>query len=421
MASALDQRTFNVNRDGNVITVSGVLHIANLHKPLAVLHQAVNEAGYQDLILDFSRCESAFGPPMLALCAQVMKLRTAGVESELKLPEKPTLSRLFINTNWAHLIDPINYGESVFKGYTQVPATKFRTDSEQNAAVNRIVSAIMGAVPELGRGDFAAFEWSVNEITDNVLTHAESPIGGLVQVSMFRRSTRQVEYIVADAGVGIPATLRESHKGLSTDVEALEKAIREGITRDKSVGQGNGLFGSYQICSHSGGSFAIDSGWAKLVHGFKGMHVSRCPVPFEGTLVAAKIDFSNSGLLQEALKFDGTVHYPVDFVETTYEAEEGKALVFRLCEEASSFGTRPAGVPVRTKLSNLSRMAAGRRVIVDFDNVPLISSSFADEVFGKLFVELGPMVFMKRFEFFRVGNTVRHLIDRAIMQRMVQR
>jgi hypothetical protein len=72
----------------------------------------------------------------------------------------------------------------------------------------------------------------LNEITDNVLVHAQSPIGGLVQVSTFKRTTKRIEYIVVDAGIGIPKTLRQSHPELS-DAAALENAIKQGVTRDK--------------------------------------------------------------------------------------------------------------------------------------------------------------------------------------------
>jgi hypothetical protein len=50
--------------------------------------------------------------------------------------------------------------------------------------------------------------------------------------------------------------------------------------------------------------------------------------------------------------------------------------------------------------------------------VHLISSSFADEVFGKLFVALGPIKFGQLCKFKNVDPTVRTLMDRAISQRM---
>jgi anti-sigma regulatory factor (Ser/Thr protein kinase) len=293
-------------------------------------------------------------------------------------------------------------------------------DSEaQKKAVDRIVDGILGATPELDRQGLAALEWSVNEITDNVLVHSQSLVGGLVQMSMFQRLSRRIEYIVVDAGLGIPRTLRQTHPSLSSDTAALERAIREGVTRDEDLGQGNGLFGCYQISSTSGGFFHLQSGRAKLVHTrSKGLQVSTENVPFEGTLVAAQINFSDPHLLAEALKFGGRLHVPMDFVEVHYEKEGSGDVQFSLKNEASSFGSRLAGTPVRNKLLNLVRMCPGQRILVEFEDVSLVSSSFADEVFGKLFVELGPVTFAQRFEFRHMAPIIQQLIDRAVAQRM---
>jgi STAS-like domain of unknown function (DUF4325) len=55
-------------------------------------------------------------------------------------------------------------------------------------------------------------------------------------------------------------------------------------------------------------------------------------------------------------------------------------------------GTRAAGRLARTKIENL--MDNGRVSIeFDFEDIFLISSSFADEVFGMLFKRLGPLHF----------------------------
>lgn len=406
-------------RDKNRIVFQGAFGLADLLRPLAGLHQAVQNAGYSDLTLDFSSCTAAFAGPMLALCSQVMRLHKAQVDVELVKPKDPALARLFQNANWAHFLQPRDNPPSTFKGYSQIPATQFTNGAEQQRAVNRIVNAILGAIPDLERKELAALEWSVNEITDNVLNHAHSGIGGLVQVSTFKRTQKRVEYIVADAGVGIPTTLRATHPQFTSDADALDHAIREGVTRDKSIGQGNGLFGSYQICSHSKGFFQVESGYGKLVFTDRqGLHVSTEKVPFEGTLVAAQIDFSVPHLLEEALRFGGKPHTPVDFVELRYEQHGNQEILFMLKDESSSFGSRVAGAPVRTKLANLVRMCPGQRIAIDFSGVPLVSSSFADEVLGKLFAELGPMTFMQRFELRNVDTTVRQLVDKAIAQRM---
>ena len=408
-----------VFRENNRVNFTGAFGISDLHRPLASLHQAVQEAGYQDVVLDFGSCTAAYAGPMLALCAQVMKLRASHIDFDLVLPTDSKLARLFHNANWAYFLEPRDNSQSTFKGHSQIPATQFTTSNDQGRAVNRIVNAILGAIPDIERDDFAALEWSINEVTDNVLVHSQSLIGGIVQVSTFQKNRKRVEYIVADAGVGIPVTLREGHPEITSDADALDRAIREGVTRDKSVGQGNGLFGSYQICSHSRGLFQVESGYGKLSFTeSSGLHISTERVPYEGTLVVAQIDFSVPHLLQEALKIGGKVYSPVDFVEMHYEQDDLSHVLFLMREEAKTFGSRIAGTPVRTRLANLLRMCPGQRIHVDFSDVPLVSSSFADEVFGKLFVELGPISFMQRIEFRNVPSTVRQLIDKAISQRL---
>jgi hypothetical protein len=407
-----------IHREQNRIIFEGAIYIGDLLGAIAVLHQAAR-AGFENVVLDFSRCVAAFAPPVLAFCAQVMKLRSEGMEFQVELPQKPELMRLFRNTNWAHFLDSDENSPSEFKGFTQVPATHFTNDVEQLQAVNRIVNGILGAIPDLDRRELSALEWSVNEITDNVLVHSRSPIGGLIQVSTFQRAKKRIEYIVVDTGVGIPRTLRPSHPELTSDAAALEQAIREGVTRDSDIGQGNGLYGSYQICSHSMGGFHLESGYGKLTFNDRlGLRVTTEKVPFNGTLVVAQINFSDPRLLAEALKFGGQQHIPMDFVELTYERWDRDEVLFVMKNETTSFGSRIAGTPLRNKLLNLVRMCPSQRIIIDFADIPLVSSSFADEVLGKLFVELGPMTFAQRFEFRNVASTVQQLMDKAINQRV---
>ena len=408
-----------IDRVNNRITIEGDYADNNLHYLLATIHKAVEDIGFQDLILDFSKCNRAYPSSMLATCAQVMSKRDQGVDFQLILPEDKKTSRLFNNTNWAYLLDPRMHRPSTFQGYTQVPAIQYKNPEEQHSSVNRIVNAILGAIPDMERSSFAAFEWSINEITDNVLTHAESSIGGIVQVSTFIKNKKVVQFLVADAGSTIPKTLRNTHNEISSDLDALDQAIREGVTRDKNIGQGNGLFGSFQICSHCKGEFQVESGHAKLYYSDKnGLHIKNENVPYDGTLVIASIDFSKPELLDEALQFGGKRYVPVDYVETNYEADDSERILFVMRQEAKSFGTRPAGTPIKTRLNNLYKMSNGNKVFIDFDGIPLISSSFADEAFGKLFAEIGPLGFMQSFEFINISQTVRQLIDKAIAQRI---
>lgn len=409
--------TSRITRESNIISILG--RLSDFRRLLSETHKSIHQAGYTYLVLDFSQCTAAFPSSMLGICSQIMKYSHDGVEFDLTLPSDTKLSNLFKNSNWAHLIDSKKHNPSTFRGYTRIPATQYKNPSEQQAAVNKIANVILGAIPDIQREDFAAFEWAINEITDNVLVHSQSPIGGLVQISTFKRNNKQVQFVVADAGLSIPQTLRNGRPELSSDTDALDKAIREGVTRDKSVGQGNGLFGSYQICSQSKGFFEVSSRYGKLTYKeSNGLHISNESIPYSGTLLTATIDFSIPHLLENSLQFDGETYNPVDLVETIYETDNEGEIFFKLKDEAESFGSRVSGTPIRTKLNNMYCMKNISKIIIDLDGIPLVSSSFADEAFAKLFIEVGPVGFMKKFALINTMSTVQKLIDKAITQRI---
>jgi hypothetical protein len=280
------------------------------------------------------------------------------------------------------------------------------------------MAVIVQSIGGLDRSRLKALEWSLNEITDNVLNHAESSVGGIVQVVHFVKR-QLVEFYVCDAGIGIPRSLRQGRPDITDDVRALRAAIEEGITRNKATNQGNGLFGTFKCCEVSGGAFDAISGNVVLRHQAGNLQVSRKNVPLKGTFVRASINYSFEQLLEKALVFKGRPHDPGgDYIERIYE-KTGDVLEFKVSTELDAFGTREAGRVARTKIENLMNNGQAS-IIFDFTGVHLISSSFADEVFGKLFVGLGPIGFGQLCQFSNVDPTVQTLINRAITQRMKQ-
>jgi anti-sigma regulatory factor (Ser/Thr protein kinase) len=405
-----------VTRRLDRIDISGNLVSGPAHRLFAAIHGGI-EAGFDELRLDFADCAGAWPGPMLQLVAQAMAYRFAGKYTWLDLPRDQRLARLFRNANWAHLIDPRTYDESQFESLSQFPAAQYRTPSDQHAAVNRVVQAALSFAKDCDRSEIRAFEWALNEVTDNVLVHASSPIGGLVQMSYFPHR-RHLMFVVADAGATIPGTLRDAFPDIASDAEAIDRALREGVTRDKALGQGNGLFGTFQICQKGAGTFVVDSRYAyALYQPNRGLHIRDQQVKYSGTLVSAELDFSVPGLLEDALRISGAVRQPADFIDTFYLDLTSEDLHFKVALEARSLGSRAAGEPLRRRLENISRMTDGKRVILDFADVALVSSSFADEVVAKLFVLLGPLEFMQRFEIRNANKLVTDLIDKAIRQR----
>ncbi len=232
--------------EGSRIRINGGLAIADFRRVTATLYNLTHSRGYRDITLDFAECSFTHAPPMVALICDCMRYQKLGVDFTLVAPNNLLLSRLFINSNWARLIDPEQFPVSGYSPPKHNPATQFTTIEEQGDIVNRVMDTLLASMSGFNRSHLKAIEWSLNEIIDNVLVHAHSPVGGVVQVTAIRNRKR-VEFVVGDCGVGIAASLRGATANISSDVDALSKAIQEGVTRDRQIGQGNGLYGTYRI------------------------------------------------------------------------------------------------------------------------------------------------------------------------------
>jgi anti-anti-sigma regulatory factor len=136
-------------------------------------------------------------------------------------------------------------------------------------------------------------------------------------------------------------------------------------------------------------------------------------------VISAGIDLSQPDLLAKALRFNDRQYEPMDTVEFQYEVKEQHSsdILLTVQREVRSLRARAVAEPFRRKILNLLRIASDQRVILDLDGITFVSSSFADEVFGKLFAEIGPTEFAQRIELRNVQPTVRQLIDRSIVQR----
>jgi hypothetical protein len=141
------------------------------------------------------------------------------------------------------------------------------------------------------------------------------------------------------------------------------------------------------------------------------------PVPYKGTAVRWNVRTDVPDLIKRALVFGGREHEPAfDYVDKL-GGGEGRSVRVIMKEQFVSLGSRDAGDLVSKYLSNILAMDPMSKVECDFSDVNIISSSFADEVFGRLFVTLGPMSFMSRVSVVNAESDIVSLIDRAILQR----
>ena len=403
---------YGIKMDGNRIVIKGNKWRTDLRPLCSALYQTIEIRKWSDVVLDFSMCVGVAEALMLPLIPIIADYRKKSVSFQLVEPQNDDLRRLFLNTNWAHYIDPEKYDQSTHEG-GHVPALRFGDyeTSAESDILAKVMNLILGQL-ETDRTTLKAVEWSLWEIMDNVTNHSQSPVGGFVQATAYKSANR-VEFVVADAGIGIPGSMN-----ISDHAQAIRQAINEGVTRDKSQNAGNGLYGSYRVATLSGGQFEINSLTGSLFcKEHEGAIENSCKsVPYCGTSVRCRINVSDPELLGKALQFKGRSHDPpCDYIERKFENEAGE-LIFSVKDEAQrDTGSRQGGRRIRGMIENLLREQ--RQVVIDFDGVGVISSSFADEVFGRLFVEMGPHAFMTRIKVRNVDPTVSGLIDRAIMQR----
>ena len=377
------------------------------------------DGGFAGIVADFSECEGAFPRGMLPLLAGADALRRDGIDVSVVMPTNRTLRRLFTNANWAHHLDPVRHAPGPVGAGRHLPALRFADPDRQDELVDAALNVVMQSL-RLERDVIAGLGWALNEIMDNVLNHAECAEGGLVQVNTFNES-RRVEIAVADSGQGFLASLREGHPDLDTHEQAVFRAIEKGTTRNPENGQGNGLAGAMRIAAHSDGEFGIVTGTAALeVSPSRATLYRQQNQRFAGAFVYVALDMDTRFRLSEALDLGFHASTPVDIIESAYETDDASAVMLQLRKERTGFGTRIAGQRLRTKCHNLLDAAPGKPLVLDWKGVFLVSSSFADEFVGRLFVELSPLVFSARVRHLGMEPNVRGLVNKAILQRAAQ-
>jgi len=402
----------------NKIALPRDVHFPSIRSAQQRLKELVGFRGYSSIELDFSGVEVAFPDRILPLLSYVRRLQSEAISFSFLPPKAPRLRRLFENTNWAHLFDPVNWPKTDADVWNNVSVREFKTPEEQSRIVDQILDKILKATSFLEREHLRALEWALQEITDNVMQHAEDGAAGLIQLSVFPEA-KEIEFVVSDSGIGIPNSLRTAFPMLTDDSAALSEAVKEGVTR--GTGQGNGLFGSFQISALSGGPFSINSGHAALVlDRSRKSSVRHEDIEFVGTSVACTLSFVRPLLLERSLKIAGKGFSPsTDIVELKYEMDSDDFILFHLATEARSVGSRVAGNEIRNKISNFLRFSPDKLIVVDAENVGIMSSSFADEAFAKLAIDLGQDRYKEKIRFKNMQPINEQIITRSLNQRLL--
>ncbi len=270
---------------------------------------------------------------------------------------------------------------------------------------------------EWERGTLHALEWSLYEILDNVFQHAGVQAGFFM--FQIQQQKRRLSYCVADQGRGIFESLKHSTYRPTTAMDAITLAVKKGVTRDNKTNMGNGLWGAAEIISRSKGQLTISSGGAALffdrVTG-RAQSIPRVMVLDKnapGTFIDAQVDASVQVQVSEMFDY---LSSPVNFRVERLEDECG-AVNISLKKMKFGAGTRQSGNYVRVYTANLLNETCAP-IIIDFTDVGIVSSSFADEFIAKLYAQLGDVEFNRRIRFNGINETNTVIVRNALSQRV---
>ena len=93
--------------------------------------------------------------------------------------------------------------------------------------------------------------------------------------------------------------------------------------------------------------------------------------------------------------------------------EDKQILVFTLKGWKDGTGTRQSGKKLRTVALKNEGV-----IVFDFADVSVISSAFADELLGKLVIELGFFGFNNLVKLKNMNSLIQQIVQRSVAQRM---
>lgn len=376
--------------------------------------------GYNELTVDFTKVKKVFPNGILPIICEIDDLRLKGINVYIKLPRDNECRKLFRSVNWAHYLSPEQFEKSESYYDKHLVTRRFETAIEQNAVVNDFMDVVLRSM-KVPKDIISGLEWSINEITDNVLNHSESKMGGLIQASTHIKENKIV-FAVADSGRGILKSMQEGFPSLRSDLDAIGEAVKAGVTRNPKFGQGNGLAGSLRVTTLTNGSFEVLSGNGRFKATLDNTTKRKYKeIKYNGTMVSGEINIIDNFSISTALDFNGKGNYePLNIIDYKYEFEHIDALQLKMKEENTGFGSRKSGYQIRNKVENLINSKPGYPLFIDWAGVPVISSSFADELIGKLFKKMGAMSFSSIIRNINMEPLVTSLLDKAVSQRLTQ-
>ena len=92
-------------------------------------------------------------------------------------------------------------------------------------------------------------------------------------------------------------------------------------------------------------------------------------------------------------------------------------IIYRIADVGSGTGTRESGLLMKNELINIYN-ANKSKIFIDFADVGIISSSFADELIGKLIDEIGFYQFQSIFQIVNMNKSIQLIFESSLKKRL---
>lgn len=402
-----------VMRNGNLITIASLQNADSVNQFVAAIHQGYTKDKYENFTIAFDRSIQGIYPnAVVPICGLIEFYRRdkklfidgknydANLQAILTPYELPTHKE-----NLPHALNKIwkfQNGSDVYEIQTAIIKELRRTD-------------------EFAPGVLEGIEWSINEIMDNVLNHSQSPCGFIM--GQLHKTSKHVAFTIYDAGIGIYKSLKDSIHAPRNNADALTMCIIAGITRDKKVGQGNGMNGLFSLVKEGNGRLVITSGRDsyEYVEGNSRIKRGKHNYPsnqFLSTTVDFQLDYSKDISIEKVLTFQGKTFEFTNLYSEKLENERGE-LVFKIVDMAEGTGTRDSAIRFKNEIVNLIRTNS-QVAVLDFEGVSVATSSFIDELVAKLFVEFGLFQFNQRIKLINMSILLQQTLQKSVIQRIIE-
>ena len=397
----------SVTRELNVLSIHRLDHAKAASDFKRVLAQGIYSAKYTAFEITFDEISTTFPNAIVPIACIIDSLREKGVEFTFNnvpsfLQNTEMLQPKLFENNSRHILNTV---------------WKFSSSDEVGKLVRAYIQELQKSA-HFYKGMLNSIEWSLYEVMDNVIQHSKVGIGYVM--GQIHQTAKQIAFTVSDMGQGIYNSLKQSDHNPRNPVDAITLAIREEVTRDKSIGQGNGLFGLHSIVKQGHGKLAITSDSGSYCYYTNNpktySDLPRIAADYPGTIVDFQLGYDKDMSLDKALVFRGQVYNIVNINYDEFEDEFGR-IVYSIADRAEGTGTRESAIRVKNELFNIL-VEQQKPITIDFSGVEVMSSSFADELLAKLLLELGLFQFNNLIKIKGLDKTQQSILHRSVIQRM---